>query len=892
MMRQHIIAAVALGSLLACGDRRKGEGAPEARSPFAIADSLRDAGRFIKAHSLYRALRDSFVVAGDSANLWRAQAWWAYTLTRTNQADSSLVALETAMQLAGNDPAREGLTRWVRCSRFSRIGQSDSAIAECGRSLRLAENSGDDELQARVHHQLGTIHSRLGHYRVSVDETERTLALHRRHGHPPHMVMGTFNSLGIEYVAVGRLSEAERMYEEGLHLADSAGNLWTSAILKSNLAYLRLSTGNLPGALRLMNESLAEAAQLPDTQSMVYAHNSLAEFYLRAGNRARAREHLEQSVAMNQRVALIFRVIALVDLGLLEMADSNLARAESSLRAARAMADTAGFDLQRVTIRAGLSRLAVKQGDPAAALRWADAAVSIADSLEAPDAQIDALEARAAALEAAQRSDASDGYLKGLELLESWRGRLALGDLRMGVAEPRWGVYEGAIRTLLSRGRHTEALAVAERARARLLLEVMAERDASKPTASPLDELRQRLRVTFEERAAVSDPEEQAALDRDLSHLTDSLTTLEAKESARYPAPASIPKLQAELLGEGRALLSFFWGDRDVYGWWVTRDTVRSARLGSSDSLSGLIEFLRGRIERPGADSGWMAPARSAFERLIAPLNPTSPGEILVVADGPLAHIPVEVLLPGNGAPPWGATSRFVYGPSATVLLTLLRARTPANWQRAMLALGDPTGEAGSYGTSFERNASAGDRPPPLRYAGPEARAIRDLFRGGGADLLVGKQATPARWLALDPSRYRYLHFAAHARVSDRQPKETHVVLSGGNLDLAAIRQLRLRADLVTLSACETALGLRVRGEGVIGLPHAFLAAGARGVLVTLWRIGDESAANFMREFYGELHAGRSAAEALRLVRQKWIREGGASAHPARWAPFVLVGGL
>jgi CHAT domain-containing protein len=144
----------------------------------------------------------------------------------------------------------------------------------------------------------------------------------------------------------------------------------------------------------------------------------------------------------------------------------------------------------------------------------------------------------------------------------------------------------------------------------------------------------------------------------------------------------------------------------------------------------------------------------------------------------------------------------------------------------------------------------------------------------------------------LDPSRYRYLHFAAHARVSDRQPKETHVVLSGGNLDLAAIRQLRLRADLVTLSACETALGLRVRGEGVIGLPHAFLAAGARGVLVTLWRIGDESAANFMREFYGELHAGRSAAEALRLVRQKWIREGGASAHPARWAPFVLVGGL
>jgi CHAT domain-containing protein len=209
-----------------------------------------------------------------------------------------------------------------------------------------------------------------------------------------------------------------------------------------------------------------------------------------------------------------------------------------------------------------------------------------------------------------------------------------------------------------------------------------------------------------------------------------------------------------------------------------------------------------------------------------------------------------------------------------------------------MLALGNPTAGSGNYRTTAERSASADEPPPPLPFAEPEARAIRDLFRDRGADLLVGKPATPARWLKLDPSRYRYLHFAAHARVSDRRPEDTHLVLSGGNLGLAAIRRLRLRADLVTLSACETALGRRVRGEGIIGLPHAFLAAGARGVLVTLWRIGDESAADYMRQFYRELHEGRSPAEALRVVRHKWMVGHGPSAHPSRWAPFVLVGGI
>lgn len=104
--------------------------------------------------------------------------------------------------------------------------------------------------------------------------------------------------------------------------------------------------------------------------------------------------------------------------------------------------------------------------------------------------------------------------------------------------------------------------------------------------------------------------------------------------------------------------------------------------------------------------------------------------------------------------------------------------------------------------------------------------------------------------------------------------------------------RLSLNAELVTLSACETGLGRRVRGEGIIGLPHALLAAGARGVLVSLWRISDRSAADFMERSYSELQMGRPPAQALVHVRRTLIDDGAGASHPSRWAAFVLVGGV
>ena len=249
---------------------------------------------------------------------------------------------------------------------------------------------------------------------------------------------------------------------------------------------------------------------------------------------------------------------------------------------------------------------------------------------------------------------------------------------------------------------------------------------------------------------------------------------------------------------------------------------------------------------------------------------------MLVVPAGPLSRLPLEVLIPAEGEPPLGATRRVIYGPSASVLTALALTPESTDVDRAMLALGAPAsdGEAAS-------GRSRGAALPPLPWSEDEARFVYELYEPQGAELLLGRDATLDAWLAAGPGRFRYLHFATHAIVDDRRPSRTRIALTRGGLDLATIRAQALHAELVTISACESAIGRDVRGEGIVGLPHSFLASGARGVLVTLWNVEDESAAGFMREFYAELHGGRSADEALASVRSRWMSDSGTRSH--RW---------
>ncbi|HKB16954.1 MAG TPA: CHAT domain-containing protein, partial [Planctomycetota bacterium] len=201
---------------------------------------------------------------------------------------------------------------------------------------------------------------------------------------------------------------------------------------------------------------------------------------------------------------------------------------------------------------------------------------------------------------------------------------------------------------------------------------------------------------------------------------------------------------------------------------------------------------------------------------------------------------------------------------------------------------------------------------PPTSQIEPGIRARRDgAIEGNSLDLYLGAEASPRR-LAGDLRRYSFLHFAAHGYVDRDSPQRTGIALSfreggDGYFTIADALELDLDANLVVLSACETARGETRAGEGVESLARAFMYAGARGVVASLWQVEDEAAAGTMRSFYrGMLREGLGPAPALRHAKlsvrgSKEVRDlrgvGGVKTpvqvergHPFFWAPFIYVG--
>jgi CHAT domain-containing protein len=187
----------------------------------------------------------------------------------------------------------------------------------------------------------------------------------------------------------------------------------------------------------------------------------------------------------------------------------------------------------------------------------------------------------------------------------------------------------------------------------------------------------------------------------------------------------------------------------------------------------------------------------------------------------------------------------------------------------------------------------------PLPATRKEVQGIARLFPGT-ADVFLGAEATEERAKAIGRDA-AYVHIASHALLDEHLalnsalvftiPSEQRPDRANGLLQVWEVfEQVRLDADLVTLSACETGLGMEVSGEGLIGLTRAFQFAGARSVVASLWSVADESTADLMTRFYSELRAGKSKDEALRSAQLGAIRGQTAYSHPFHWAAFQLFG--
>jgi CHAT domain-containing protein len=388
------------------------------------------------------------------------------------------------------------------------------------------------------------------------------------------------------------------------------------------------------------------------------------------------------------------------------------------------------------------------------------------------------------------------------------------------------------------------------------------------------------------------------------------------------------------LLDDGTVLLEYALGPKLSGVGVVTNRDARVYPLPPQDVIDKILEQFLPTLREPLLERSeidrHVQLAKQVYADLIGPIRDQIQGKhhLVIVPDADLFYLPFEAIIDANAKldgpadslasqPYLGKSYNFSYAPSASVLVTLYRLRkSPSSVQHPLLAFGDPAVQstpassqiALSTRGAYEKMGIGFDRLP---YSAEEVRGIMAVYgiSPESGSVYLGRNATKKALVGLDLSQYRTLHFATHAVMGDEVKWITQPALifspdSTGSPDsdvlkMSEIFDLRLNADLVVLSACETARGKLSRGEGIVGLTSAFLFAGSRSVIASLWNVSDESTSLFMKSFYASLKSGRSKADALREARLQTMRrqiksavtgEQESLASPYFWAPFVLIG--
>jgi CHAT domain-containing protein len=549
-------------------------------------------------------------------------------------------------------------------------------------------------------------------------------------------------------------------------------------------------------------------------------------------------------------------------------------------------------------------------------------------------------------------------YQLASQLIDQMRYGYKAEGSKLFLEEQATAIYGQAIQTALRLQRATQAdehkhtaFLFAEKSKTGIMLEALSEAEAKQFAGIPdslLEKERElRLDLAVYEKSLTEEQLKRPGADSakialwqdkmfGLQQAYDALLQRFEKDYPDYynlkyqTKTTSVPEVQQQLLDDRTALVEYFTGKDSIFIFALTHDDF-IVKTSAKDSLFALqIEQLRqGIIEQDFAR--YTQAAVRLYQILLAPVASMLDGKnLILVPDGALSAIPFEALLthavnPAGGLKDYPELPYLLeahaisYAYSAT-LLEQEQRRRKRETKRDYLALAPvfPEGlPAGTRGAAFikENFAEDSSQAAPatrLRSFLPATKTeVTGIFArfensyglferwfGNKSRVYLEREAKEEKLKAADLSSYRFLHFATHGLVNEKNPKLSGLILTqedtasneDGILHLGEIYNLNLNAELVVLSACETGLGQIAQGEGIIGLTRGFLYAGASNVLVSLWQVSDMTTADLMVDFYDKLLAGMSKAEALAEAKRQMIRRDPGYAKPYYWAPFILVG--
>lgn len=803
------------------------------------------------------------------------------------------------------------------------VGESQKGVDLQRQALEKAQQSGNLTTEFNVLNSLAFAYEHLGEMQKALELYAQALSLTRQSSNRSAEIK-LLNNLGGIHRALGEWDKAFDRYKAALDMTGSTGDGELTATILINLADVYSHRRDLAEARNSLSRALDLGRQIGDRKTQVFALARLA-LLLREEQPAQAAAWAREAVSLGGK--LEEQAMSHYALGSVLQDLEDKTAAETELLQALTFAGQRGDHGRKAQINFALAHLYRETGDLDAALRRLDA---VSEVIELWRGHVVDPEVKTSFLASTQevyefyvntlmalhaRKPAGGSAAEALRVSEQARARGLLeilneagADIRLE-ADPALLAKEHEIRNEVS----------ARDSRLKKLL------DEENPNGAKLEEARQKLETALDQYQQI-----QVKL-RQSSPRYAALT---------QPQPLSLGEIQRQVLDGGALLLEYSLGAEKSFLWAVTSDSFASFELPGrariEEAARDYYKLLTVRSERPPAKerSEWVKRraaadvkveevARDLYQLILQPAEPLlGDRPLLIVADGALQYVPFAALPLSTTGAPLVTSHEIVNLPSASVLAVLrreFRDRQPA--PRTLAIFADPVfeqdderishspskeGRSALPSTSVEQTRG-GQAPestvePDLRRlpaSGKEADAIAALLPPEEVFKAVGCAASRSAVTDGRLNLFRTVHFATHGVIESERPELSRLVMSlydengqhqDGSLRLSDIYGLRLDADLVVLSACRTALGKEIRGEGLVGLTRGFMYAGAARVLASLWSVEDRATAELMATFYrGMLRDGLSPAAALRQAQLEVARKPSWRS-PFYWAGFSLQG--
>lgn len=676
----------------------------------------------------------------------------------------------------------------------------------------------------------------------------------------------TISFIGLLYQQIGETDSALAHYRQALPIAREIGDPKLTGEVLYHLGWLSFQEGEFRKSLEHYADSLRARHEAGDAFGEAVTLLGLSKSHASLGEGERALQHANDAFVIAERIgrrsvqadALDHIGIALT---LLKRPDEAIGNHTRALELRRADGATMAIS----TSLAGLARAQHAQG------RVREAVATMAELID---------------------------------LIEGGRRNVATRRFRGSLFARMRPHYDRYLAWLMELGDERTAFAASERARARLTVdsvqEALARADAA--AGGTLLQREQALQNKIDRAGA------------DLGELLAQLAEIEEAIRREYPRlaaardrmPLDAGEVQAELPDRDIAVVEFSLAGEKAFAWVVTRDSIDGVELPRPRDIQSLATRLHTALSA-GDRRAKRHEIESLLERLrsaiVAPLPLPRVSKLLIVPDGALFYVPFAALLDRY---------EITMAPSATAALLMRKAAEGRTYAGDVAIFADPVFSADDSRVAGKAVPVAAD-PELVRSAAAagleqwrrlpstrlEAEAISRLVVSGKVRKSLDFDASRSAVVRGNLGRFRVAHFATHALIHSRRPELSGIVLSlvdrrgapvSGFLRVHDLYVLDVSSDLVVLSACRTAMGKELRGEGIVGMVNGFMHAGTARVVASYWDVRDEATSELMQRFYrGMFLRGLAPAAALREAQRSMRREERWKS-PYHWAAFAVWG--